>query len=102
MVDYVEKLIIFISTPIYVLLILGEIILSNWHNRKLYSVGDTIQNLYLMIANMGIDVLMRGITLFVLLSFFDYRLISWTPNSWYYWLLLQRILSSTGFTGLIT
>ncbi len=88
MVDYVEKLIIFISTPIYVLLILGEIILSNWHNRKLYSVGDTIQNLYLMIANMGIDVLMRGITLFVLLSFFDYRLISWTPNSWYYWLLL--------------
>ena len=88
MVDYVEKLIIFISTPIYVLLILGEIILSNWHNRKLYSVGDTIQNLYLMIANMGLDVLMRGITLFVLLSFFDYRLISWTPNSWYYWLLL--------------
>ena len=88
MVDYVEKLIIFISTPIYVLLILGEIILSNWHNRKLYSVGDTIQNLYLMIANMGIDVLMRGITLFVLLSFFDYRLISWTPNSWYYWHLL--------------
>lgn len=88
MVDYVEKLIIFISTPIYVLLILGEIILSNWHNRKLYTVGDTIQNLYLMIANMGIDVLMRGITLFVLLSFFDYRLISWTPNSWYYWFLL--------------
>ena len=88
MVDYVEKLIIFISTPIYVLLILGEIILSNWHNRKFYSVGDTIQNLYMMIANMGIYVLMRGITLFVLLSFFDYRLISWTPNSWYYWLLL--------------
>lgn len=88
MVDYVEKLIIFISTPIYVLLILGEIILSNWHNRKLYSVGDTIQNLYLMIANMGIDVLMRGITLFVLLSFFDYRFITWETSSWYYWLLL--------------
>jgi sterol desaturase/sphingolipid hydroxylase (fatty acid hydroxylase superfamily) len=88
MVDYVEKLIIFISTPIYVLLILGEIILSNWHNRKLYTVGDTIQNLYLMIANMGIDVLMRGITLFVLLAFFNYRLISWEPNSWYYWMLL--------------
>ena len=52
MVDYVEKLIIFISTPIYVFLILGEIILSNWHNRKLYSIGDTIKNLYLMIANM--------------------------------------------------
>lgn len=88
MVDYVEKLIIFISTPIYVLLILGEIVLSNWHNRKLYSVGDTIQNLYLMIANMGIDVLMRGITLFVLLSFFDYRFITWDTNAWYYWLLL--------------
>lgn len=88
MVDYVEKLIIFISTPIYVFLILGEIILSNWHNRKLYTVGDTIQNLYLMISNMGIDVLMRGITLFVLLSFFDYRFITWDTHSWYYWTLL--------------
>lgn len=88
MVDHVEKLIIFISTPIYVFLILGEIILSNWHNRKLYSVGDTIQNLYLMLSNMGIDVLMRGITLFVLLFFFDYRLVSWDTNSWYYWMLL--------------
>jgi sterol desaturase/sphingolipid hydroxylase (fatty acid hydroxylase superfamily) len=88
MVDYAEKLIIFISTPIYVFLILGEIILSNWHNRKLYSVGDTIQNLYLMIANMGIDVLMRGITLFVLLYFFDLRFVTWDTSSWYYWLLL--------------
>ncbi len=88
MVDYVEKLIIFISTPIYVFLILGEIILSNWHNRKLYSVGDTIQNLYLMIANMGVDVLMRGITLFFLLFFFNYRLINWETLSWLYWGLL--------------
>lgn len=88
MVDYVEKLIIFISTPIYVFLILGEIILSNWHNRKLYSVGDTIQNLYLMISNIGIDVLMRGITLFVLLLCFDYRFVSWDTESWYYWGLL--------------
>lgn len=88
MVDYVEKLIIFISTPIYVFLIIGEIILSNWHNRKLYSVGDTIQNLYLMIANMGVDVLMRGITLFFLLFFFDYRLINWETHSWLYWGLL--------------
>lgn len=88
MVDYVEKLIIFISTPIYVFLILGEIILSNWHNRNLYSVGDTVQNLYLMISNMGIDVLMRGITLFVLLFFFDFRIISWDTGSWYYWTLL--------------
>ena len=88
MVDYVEKLIIFVSTPIYVFLILGEIILSNWHNRKLYTVGDTIQNLYLMISNMGIDVLMRGITLFVLLSFFDHRFINWDTHSWYYWTLL--------------
>jgi sterol desaturase/sphingolipid hydroxylase (fatty acid hydroxylase superfamily) len=88
MVDYVEKLIIFISTPIYVFLILGEIILSNWHNRKLYSVGDTIQNLYLMISNMGVDLLMRGITLFFLLFFFDYRLINWETHSWLYWGLL--------------
>ncbi|MDR0802393.1 sterol desaturase family protein [Fluviicola sp.] len=88
MVDYIEKLIIFISTPIYVVLILGEIILSNWYNRKLYTFGDTVQNLYLMLANMGVDVLMRGITLFVLLFFFDYHLVNWDASSWYYWALL--------------
>jgi len=88
MVDYIEKLIIFISTPIYAVLILGEIILSNWHNRKLYTVGDTVQNVYLMLANMGIDVLMRAVTLFVLGYYFSFHFISWNQNTWYYWFLL--------------
>ena len=88
MVDYIEKLIIFISTPIYGVLIFSEIILSNWHNRKLYTVGDTLQNVYLMLANMGIDVLMRAITLFVLGYYFSFHLVSWSQNSWYYWFLL--------------
>lgn len=88
MVDYVEQLIIFISTPIYAVLILGEIVLSNWHNRQLYTIGDTIQNVYLMLANMGVDVLMRGITLVALVFFFQYRVISWEHHSWMYWGLL--------------
>ena len=88
MVDYIEKLIIFISTPIYTVLILGEIILSNYHNRKLYTVGDTVQNVYIMLANMGIDVLMRAITLFVLGYYFSFHFVSWNESSWYYWVLL--------------
>lgn len=88
MVDYIEKLIIFISTPIYGILIFGEIILSNWHNRKLYTVGDTIQNVYLMLANMGVDVLMRAVTLFVLGYYFSFHVVDWNTHSWYYWFLL--------------
>lgn len=88
MVSYLEQIIIYFTTPVYALLILGEILLSNWEQRKLYTVGDTIQNIYLMLANMGVDVIMRGITLLVLLGLYSYHIVSWDRTSWYYWLLL--------------
>lgn len=88
MIDNAEKWIILISTPIYIVLILGEMALSYYHNRKLYKVGDTITNIYLMLANMGVDLLMRGITLFVLLFVADFSFVSWDSKSWVYWLLL--------------
>lgn len=88
MIDNAEKWIILISTPIYIVLILGEMALSYYNNRKLYKVGDTITNIYLMLANMGVDLLMRGITLFVLLFVADFSFVSWDSKSWVYWLLL--------------
>jgi sterol desaturase/sphingolipid hydroxylase (fatty acid hydroxylase superfamily) len=88
MVDNFEKWIILVSTPIYVFLIAAEMILSHWHNRKLYKIGDTITNVYLMLSNMGVDLLMRGITLFVLLFVFDFSWIQWSEKTWIYWILL--------------
>lgn len=88
MVDNFEKWIILISAPLYIVLIGVEFFVSYWHNRKAYKLGDTFNNVFLMLANMSVDLLMRGVTLFVLLFVFDFTLISWETKSWFYWLIL--------------
>lgn len=88
MVSYLEQLIIYFTTPIYAIVIGIEIFASHYQHRTFYSIHDTIQNVYLMLANMGIDVLMRGVTLFVLVGLFQYHWIEWDRSSWYYWILL--------------
>ena len=69
----VEQLIIVFSTPLYTVLILGEIILSNFQDRKFYTVKDTFTNIYLMLLNGGIDLLSRGVTWLILAWVFQYR-----------------------------
>ena len=88
MVSQLEQVIIFFTTPVYALLILAEMILSYRENKHYYSLGDTVQNVYLMLANMGVDVLMRGITLFVLLNLAEFHFVTWERTTWYYWTLL--------------
>ncbi|MFN5418134.1 MAG: sterol desaturase family protein [Flavobacteriia bacterium] len=94
MVQEFEKLFILWSAPIYVILILGEIILSNWINvknntgLKNYTFIDTLTNVYLMVANMGIDVLMRGISLFSLLFAYEHHIFELKTNPVLYWISL--------------
>lgn len=88
MVSYLEQVIIYFTTPIYAIVIGIEILASHYQHRKFYTVHDTLQNVYLMLANMGIDVLMRGLTLFVLVGLFSFRVIEWDRSTWYYWALL--------------
>jgi sterol desaturase/sphingolipid hydroxylase (fatty acid hydroxylase superfamily) len=82
-----EDLLLLLSTPLYVMVIGLEMLLSNLHHRQLYSKRETLTNLYLMAVNIGIDLLTRTITFFVLsycssLAFFHLQ------NPWLYWLLL--------------
>lgn len=66
-----EELLIRISAPIYILFIGGEILYSHFSKRHLYSSKGVLVNIYFMLANMGLDILMRGIALFVLQYFFN-------------------------------
>lgn len=91
MVEEFEKLFLLWVTPFYVLLILSEIILSNsihWKSYKTYSFRDSITNFYLMLTNMGIDFLMRGLSVFCLLFAFNYHLFEISLNPVIYWILL--------------
>ena len=55
------------STPIYTILIAIEFFLGYFHQHQLYTVKDTLTNIYLTILNMTCDVLMRGIAFVILL-----------------------------------
>lgn len=84
-----EQLLILLSTPLYLIVIGVELALSNLQKQESYSRKDTLQNIYLMLLNMGIDLLFRAIYIGIILSFFfDYRFTSGIQNPWIYWITL--------------
>lgn len=86
---YREQLLILISTPLYLVVIGVEIFLSNLHKQESYSVKDTLQNIYLMMLNMGLDILFRTVYIGIILSFFfQHRIFEPIANPWIYWIVL--------------
>ena len=85
-----EQILILISTPVYVFIIGLEILLSNFQHRKLYTWKDTLNNIYLMLLNSGIDLLFRGVYLLVLTYFFQRRIMS-VEQTFAYWIALVFI-----------
>ncbi|HHB51845.1 MAG TPA: sterol desaturase family protein [Saprospiraceae bacterium] len=63
-----------VSTPLYFVLIGLEMLLSYLKKKKYYTLPDTATNVYLMLLNMGLDVLFMVVTLTVLGFFYQYRL----------------------------
>lgn len=87
--SYREQLLFLASTPIYVIVISLEVLLSNLQQQPSYSWKDTLQNIYLMIFNAIIDLLFRTVYIGVILAFFfGYRVIQPINNPWLYWIVL--------------
>ncbi len=82
-----EQLIILTTTPLYTILIVGEILFSNFQHRGYYTFKDTITNLYLMILNGGLDLLSRGITWGILAWAYQFHFFE-IKNLFLYWFLL--------------
>jgi sterol desaturase/sphingolipid hydroxylase (fatty acid hydroxylase superfamily) len=83
-----EQLLILFTTPLYILVIGIEVLLSHLHVRKYYSIKETLMNVYLCLLNGGIDLLFRAIYLVVLLWFYKFHILDFSFNPWIYWLLL--------------
>jgi sterol desaturase/sphingolipid hydroxylase (fatty acid hydroxylase superfamily) len=84
-----EQLLILITTPLYLIVIGFELIVSNLRKQKTYTVKDTVQNIYLMLLNMGLDLLLRAVYIGIVLSFFfDQRFAQPIQNPWIYWIVL--------------
>lgn len=83
-----ESWFLLLSIPFYTILIGIEILMSNWGGKHFYSVKETFQNVYLCIANAGLDLLLRGLFyIAVLVWFYDHRLFV-VENPYLYWFLL--------------
>jgi sterol desaturase/sphingolipid hydroxylase (fatty acid hydroxylase superfamily) len=82
-----EQLVILWTTPFYIFIIALEILLSNYHHRRSYSIRDTLNNLVLMLLNGGLDLLFRAVYVVALSWCWTYRFTE-ISTPWMYWLTL--------------
>ncbi len=82
-----EQLLIFISTPIYIIIIGAEILLTHLHNKKSYTVKNVFTNVYLMLLNGGIDLAFRIVSVAVLQFFYIHSFIT-LQQGFLYWFIL--------------
>ncbi len=85
--EFREALLIFISTPIYILVIGAEIAFSYIHNKHYYTVNGTLTNIYLSSLNFLLDIVLRGVCLIVLNYFYQFRILE-IQNTFLYWFIL--------------
>ncbi len=83
-----EEMLILISTPIYLIVIGLEIILSHLQKQRAYTLKDTITNFFLMIFNGAIDLMFRGVYVWVLTYFWQHQVITWQAGVAYWVILL--------------
>jgi len=86
-----ENLKILTNTPFFILVIVIEIFLSNYHNKKLYSISETAANFFLSILNGGLDLLVRG-AYFLVLVFCWNKAVTAIENPWIYWISLVVLI----------
>lgn len=87
MTAFNEDLFFLIASPVYAVIILSEIIVSNIYHKGWYTLKGTVENLWLMTANLFVDLGMRIIGLIALNYFFDLRFTEIT-NVLAYWIIL--------------
>lgn len=76
-----------ISTPIYSVLILLEVVVSNYKRNRYYSFKETVMNFWLNIANTALGLGIKVGILFILGWFFSFHLVTWQPSI-LYWVVL--------------
>ncbi len=83
-----EAIVILFSIPLYTVLIGLEILMSNWQRRNFYTLKSTLQNIYLTLANAGIDLLLRGVFYVSVLTWCYNHHFFKIQNPYLYWICL--------------
>ena len=83
-----ETWFLLLSVPIYIIFIAAEIILSNWGEKKFYSIKGVLQNVYLTLMNASLDLILRW-TFYVSVLMWTYEHHFFKiENPYLYWVLL--------------
>ncbi|MBK8609909.1 MAG: sterol desaturase family protein [Chitinophagaceae bacterium] len=83
-----ESWFLLLSIPFYMILIGTEILVSNWKHKKIYTVRDTIQNVYFTVLNAGLDGLMRWLFYISVLAWSYQYHVTYFSNVYLYWFVL--------------
>ncbi len=84
----IEQFLLLITTPLYLIVIGFEIVLSNLQVKKYYSLKETLMNVYLCLLNGGIDLLFRAVYVVILVAIYHFHFVDFSYNSALYWFLL--------------
>jgi hypothetical protein len=95
-----EESLIAIATPLYIVVIGTEILLSHLQLKKYYTVKDTLMNIYLSLLNAGIDLLFRAVYLFIILQwFYNHHVFELKAHQWLCIILNIELITIAGYFG---
>ena len=83
-----DQIVLLLSTPLYLIIIGVELLISHLDGVKAYTWKDTFQNFCLSLLTGLTDLVMRGVSLLVITFFFSYSFFSWQQHSVAYWVIL--------------
>lgn len=84
-----EGIMTIVSVPLYAVTIIGEIIISNVINRKLYDTRDTLNNFLMTALNTGLTLLMAGFFVMMMGWGYSWKWFNWNESGWMYWVAVM-------------
>ncbi|MEI7802763.1 MAG: sterol desaturase family protein [Bacteroidota bacterium] len=85
MFELKEQLLLLWSLPVYMAIILTELLFSYFHQHRIYKTKDTLTNIYLTILNFGFDAAIRVVAFGILIFFFSFHCYTF-HNIYLYWI----------------
>ncbi len=87
-----EKMLLMISAPILLVIILLEVLITNWQavrgeGKRRYTWRETLTNGWMALLNGSFDILLRGGVLVALVWAYEHRVIT-MERGWLYWVAL--------------
>lgn len=83
-----ESVWILVAAPLYSVAILAELVISNIRAKKVYTFRGVLENVYLSVLNMGLDIMIRSLALLALGLVYQMRVVEWREGALYWFSLL--------------